>query len=139
MKKNRVLLFVTVCLFVLMAGGNAMAAGSWYSLNLNVPSFGRSAITENRSKVSYNNPRIQVKYIGGNYGMYARMEFGGSSYPVTNYAWIPGDYQQVNLPLTVSLPGLEPMHDRFKSGLSQPVTVNIQGKWSPDNPAWPAW
>ena len=136
MAKSRKLLFTLATgLTVLMLAGTALAAGYWYNYNLNVPGFGGTVVTANKSKVSYNNPRVSSQLVGGNYGMYVRMEFGASSYPVTNYGWI-NDYYNITLPLTVSLPGLEPMHDRFKSAITQPVTVNVIGRWSPDNPAW---
>lgn len=119
----------------LMAAGtvfamSATALAATYPYNVNVPGFGGTALTATRSATG-NRQMIQATYIGGGYSgdIYANITSNGtnhlSSSNVELYTNGVKNYLDTSAKVGERIQGL------FWTAFYIPVTVQMQGYWSP--------
>lgn len=131
---NRSRALVLVPLLVVLLGiimvGEAFAHGTWYWYDLTVPRFGGSAVTNNQSKQYTDQSRVHSHLIGGSYDLNVKLEDVNNG-SLSSYYKI-NDWTTVTF--STSAYAGQTVHARLKTDNFDPVNIQANGHWSPDDP-----
>lgn len=130
MKTRTLLTVLAVSLLAILVAGKALAAGQWYWYDVTVPKFGGSTTTYNQAKVATGQASVSSNLIGGNYDLNIRLELVDNTSKSSWYKINDGTFLRYNNTATAG----QVVHMRLKSDLTDPVNIQANGYWSPDNP-----
>lgn len=130
MKTRLLLIVLSAALLATLVVGEALAAGQWYWYDVTVPSFGRSTTTNNQTKVATGQASVSSNLIGADYDLNIRLELVDNTSKSNWYKINDGTLLRYNNTATQG----QVVHMRLKSDLTDPVSIQANGWWSPDNP-----
>ncbi len=130
MKTRSLFIVLCVTLLAILSVGEALAAGQWYWYDVTVPRFAGSTITYNKTKAATGQASVDSNLIGGDYDLNIRLELVDNTSKSSWYRINDGTFLRYNNTATAG----QVVHMRLKSDLLDPVNIQANGSWSPDNP-----
>lgn len=131
--KSRVISAVVLStLLAILLIGQALAAGQWFNYNVTIPWLGGWVTTNNVTKVSNKNARIDSQVVNSTHVIYGIVQKqNGTDVSGQQSLWTGA---RVSFPLTVGAGTI--VHLKLANCWTCTDTVVAWGRWSPDNPAW---
>ena len=130
MKYRLLMAVLLVTLIAVFVAGEALAAGQWYWYDVTVPKFGGASVTNNQTKEATGQASVSSNLIGGNYDMNIRLELVDNTSKSNWYKINDGTFLRYN---NTAVAG-QVVHMKLKSDVTDPVDIQANGYWSPDNP-----
>lgn len=130
MKARSLIIVLFVALLAIFTVGEALAAGQWYWYDVTVPSIGRHTDTYNQTKEATGQASVDSYQIGGDYDLNIRLELVDNTVKSSWYRINDGTFLRYNNTATAD----QVVHMRLQSDYTDPVSIEANGYWSPDNP-----